>query len=34
MTDKWAQRDIERAGAGKRNGADRSAPQSSEMERE
>jgi hypothetical protein len=26
MADRWARRDRERAGAGKRNGADRSAP--------
>jgi hypothetical protein len=34
MTDRWARQDRERAGTGKRNGADRSTPQSSERERE
>jgi hypothetical protein len=33
MVDRWGRRDRERAGAGKRNDADRSAPQSSERER-
>jgi hypothetical protein len=34
MTDRWARRDRERAGTGKRNSANKSAPQSSERERE
>jgi hypothetical protein len=34
MTDRWARWDRERADAGKRNGADRSTPKSSERERE